>query len=51
MKYIQNIECGNIYPATTEGLRAARDEAIELYDINDPTNALGFWDYYRIIGS
>lgn len=49
MKYIQNIKCGNIFPATTEGLRAAREEAIELYDINDPTNTLGFWDYYRII--
>ena len=50
MKYIQNIECGNIYPATTEGLWAAHDEAVELYDINDPTNTLGFWDYYHIIG-
>lgn len=49
MKYIQNIECGNIYPATTEGLRAACNEAIELYDINDPTNTMTFWDLYQII--
>ena len=50
MKFIQNIECGNIFEATTEGLREARAEAEELYDIGDPTNELSFWDYYQIIG-
>ena len=45
MKYIQNIECGNIFPATTKGLR----EAFELYDLLDPTNGLHFWDLYQII--
>lgn len=49
MKYIQNIECGNIYNATTEGLQEARKEAEELYDVGDPTNPATFWDYYEII--
>lgn len=49
MKYIQNIECGNIYDATTEGLQEARKEAEELYDVGDPTNPATFWDYYEII--
>ncbi len=49
MKLIQNIECGNIFEATTEGLREARKEAEELYDIGDPTNECCFWDYYKII--
>ena len=49
MKYIQNIECGNIFDCTTEGLREARKEAEELYDIGDPTNEMNFWDYYQII--
>ena len=49
MKYIQNIECGNIFDATTEGLREARKEAEELYDIGDPINEMSFWDYYQII--
>lgn len=49
MKLIQNIECGNIFEATTEGLQEARLEAQELYDIGDPTNGLSFWDYYQII--
>lgn len=49
MKWIQNIECGNIFPATTEGLREARKEAEELYDSGDPTNDLSIWEYYQII--
>lgn len=49
MKLIQNIECGNIFEATTNGLQEARIEAEELYDIDDPTNELSFWDYYQII--
>lgn len=49
MKYIQNIKCGNIFPATSDGLRAACDEAIELYNIDNPNNTMTFWDYYRII--
>lgn len=49
MKYIQNIECGNIFPATTKGLREAFHEACELYDLLDPTNVLHFWDLYQII--
>ena len=49
MKYIQNIECGNIFDLTTEGWQEAHKEARELYDVGDPTNELGFWDYYQII--
>ena len=49
MKYIQNIGCGNIFEANAQGMREARDEAIELYDIGDPTNEMSFWDYYQLI--
>ena len=49
MKYIQNIECGNIFEATAEGLAEARKEAEELYDIGDPSNILDFWEYYWVI--
>lgn len=49
MKYIQNIKCGNIFPATSDGLRAACDEAVELYHVDNPDNTMTFWDYYRII--
>ena len=49
MKFIQNIECGNIFDATTKGLQEARKEAEELYDVGDPTNPANFWDYYKII--
>ena len=49
MKYIQNIECGNIFEASRKGLAEAMLEAVELYDLGDPTNELGFWDYYQII--
>lgn len=49
MKLIMNSECGNIFDCTTEGLREARKEASEMYDVDDPTNELGFWDYYEII--
>ena len=49
MKYIQNIECGNIFPYTSEGMREAMDEAMELYDLDDFTNACEFWEYYEII--
>ena len=49
MKLIQNIECGNIFDLTTEGWQEAHKEARELYDVGDPTNELGFWDYYQII--
>ena len=27
----------------------AKAEAAEMYDVGDPTNELGFWDYYEII--
>lgn len=47
--YIQNIECGNIFPATVKGLCEAHKEAAELYDLDDPTNAVEFWEYYQII--
>lgn len=50
MKLIQNIECGNIFEATTEGLREARLEAQELYDIGDPhqrVELLGLLPDYR----
>lgn len=48
MKLIQNIECGNIFPCTTAGLREAEKEARELYDLDD-TNICDFWEYYQII--
>lgn len=49
MTMIQNIECGNIFPYTVEGLIAMREEARELYDIDDPTNTVNISEYYRII--
>lgn len=49
MKYIQNIECGNIFDATAQGMREAREEAKKLYNIGNPTNKRYFWDYYQII--
>ena len=49
MKYIQNIQCGNIFPYTREGMTEAKAEAAELYDLDDWTNALEFWEYYEVI--
>lgn len=49
MKYIQNIECGNIFDCSTAGLTEAYAEARELYDLDDDTNVMSFWDYYKII--
>lgn len=49
MKYIQNIECGNIFSYTLEGLMKMREEARELYDIDDPTNGVSISEYYQII--
>lgn len=49
MKYIQNIECGNIFPYTLEGLMEMRAEAEELYDIGDDTNSVSIAEYYQII--
>lgn len=49
MKYIQNIECGNIFPYNSKGVKEALAEARELYDLEDDTNALWLWDYYQII--
>jgi hypothetical protein len=49
MKLIQNIECGNIFPYTLEGLIEMREEARELYDIDDPTNDVSISEYYQII--
>ena len=49
MKMIQNIECGNIFPYTLEGLIEMREEARELYDIDDPTNDVSISEYYQII--
>ena len=45
MKFIQNIECGNIFDATAEGMK----EAEELYDVGDQTNGVSFWEYYKIV--
>ena len=49
MKYIQNIQCGNIFPYTREGMREAMDEAMKLYDLDDFTNACEIWEYYEVI--
>ena len=49
MKYIQNIECGNIFPYNTEGIKEALAEGRELYDLEDDTNVFWLWDYYQII--
>lgn len=49
MKLIQNIECGNIFDITEQGLRELREEASELYDLNDETNLMNLWDYYKVI--
>lgn len=49
MQYIQNIECGNIFPTTYEGIKEAEAEARELYDWGDPTNDISFWEYYKVI--
>ena len=49
MKFIQNIECGNIFPYTLEGLIEMKKEARELYDIDDPTNDVSISEYYQII--
>lgn len=45
MLVFQNVECGNIFDTYEEAFR----EGVEMYDIGDPTNLLGFWDYYRVI--
>ena len=49
MKFIQNIECGNIFPYSKECLREAMDEAMELYDLDDFTCACEIWEYYEVI--
>lgn len=49
MKYIQNIEYGNIFPCTRDGMREAMNEASKLYDLDDPTNVCDFWEYYEIV--
>lgn len=49
MKLIQNIECGNIFDITEQGLRELREEASELYDLDDETNLMDLWDYYKVI--
>ena len=49
MKYIQNIQCGNIFPYTRKCMEEAMNEAAELYDRDDYTNACEFWEYYEII--
>lgn len=49
MKYIQNIECGNIFPFNLEGLMEMRAEAEELYDLNDDTNTVSISEYYQLI--
>ena len=49
MKYIQNIECGNIFPYTLEGLMEMREEARELYDFGDDTNDVPITEYYKLI--
>lgn len=49
MKLIQNIQCGNIFPYTRKGMEEAMNEAAELYDLDDWTNSLEFWEYYEII--
>ena len=49
MKLIQNIECGNVFDYNMVGYLEALEEAMELYDVGDPTNECGFWDYYKVI--
>lgn len=49
MRYLMNIECGNIYPATMGGVQAAVQEAREMYDYDDNTNAVSIWEYYKLI--
>lgn len=49
MKLIQNIECGNIFEITEQGLQELREEAAELYDLNDETNLFDIWEYYKVI--
>ena len=48
MYIIMSIENGNIFPCTEEGMKEAYAEACELFDIDDPTNEMGFWDYYKV---
>lgn len=45
MRVYQNIECGNIHFTIKERL----DEAREMYDIDDDTNSVTIWEYYREI--
>jgi len=45
MKVYQNIECGNIHFTIKEMLAEAR----EMYDLDDDTNCVTIWDYYREI--
>lgn len=49
MYVIMSIENGNVFDYTADGMRAAYLEACELYDIDDPTNEMGFWDYYKVV--
>ena len=41
----QNIECGNVHDTFEEMMR----EGAEMYDLGDPTNALDWTEYYRLI--
>lgn len=42
-RYYINIECGNILT-----FREMIEEAAEMYDMDDFTNALELWDYYEL---
>lgn len=46
MMYIQNIECGNIFPYSVEGVIEIRKEAMELYGVDDNASIV---KYYQLI--
>lgn len=45
----QNIECGNIFDCTEQGIAEMFEEARELYDWGDPTNDISITEYYKLI--
>lgn len=47
MKLYQNIECGNVFDYTKEGLLEVLKEADEFYDWSDSCFPLS--EYYRVI--
>ena len=49
MKLIQNIECGNIFEITEQGLQELQQEAAELYSMNNEKKLMNLWHYYKVI--